>query len=789
MLSYEVKAYQSALLVAAVAWASSAHAITAEIPERNPSLMGEPATFEVVVTDADGPVQIRWDMGDETRTEFVVDFTQQTHTYTAPGHYPILCTVKDNVGFTSVAFVHTVHRPLTTLRPTRSSDLIYDEARDRVYVANQDNDSVTAIDTLELTNLGETSVLREPVALALSAHDELWVLHREAHSISVLDPENLELEREIPLPYASQPIGLVFSPKGDVAYVTLMATGELLMLDPASGEIVTRADVGPSPRGVSVSGDGKSVFVTRFISGDEHGEVLRLDGTSLAVAHRYELLPDTELEDTDQQGRGLPNYLFSVGLSPDGDFAWIPGKKDNMFRGLLRDGIALSADNTVRPMIALLDLAAGAERRDLRIDLDDRNLPTDVEFTPLGDYAFVSVSGSALVEVRDAYTGGFVTALKEAGIAPRGLALTAENRVFVNGSLSRSVVVYDVDAIVKSVDFTTQRIAEIPTVGSELLESEVLSGKQLFFNSSDVRMSAQGYLSCASCHLDGDQDGRVWDFGSVGEGLRNTVSLLGRRGTGHGNLNWTGNQDEIQDAENNIRNLFGGTGFMSEAAFTNGTVGTLLGDPKVGLSAELDAIAAYVDSLDHHAPSPYRNEDGTLTKAGLSGRRIFRRLGCDFCHSGADRTDSARQRLHDVGTATESSGTRLSEPLFGFDAPTLNGVWQTAPYLHDGSAPTLRDVLTTANPDELHGAISELSEKEIDQLVSYVEQLDGSLDPEEADDGEEETPSDASNSARGGDCAFAAGSTSRFGISAALVLSIGVVLARRRKRRGRGRAR
>lgn len=52
--------------------------------------------------------------------------------------------------------------------------------------------------------------------------------------------------------------------------------------------------------------------------------------------------------------------------------------------------------------------------------------------------------------------------------------------------------------------------------------------------------------------------------------------------------------------------------------------------------------------------------------------------------------------LHDVGTLRTSSGQRLGGPLLGIDTPTLLGVWATAPYFHDGSAPTLDDVFVVA---------------------------------------------------------------------------------------------
>jgi mono/diheme cytochrome c family protein len=171
--------------------------------------------------------------------------------------------------------------------------------------------------------------------------------------------------------------------------------------------------------------------------------------------------------------------------------------------------------------------------------------------------------------------------------------------------------------------------------------------------------------------------------------------------------------------------LFSGRGFLPDDVFAVGSRNQPLGDAKAGLSPELDALAAYVTSLDHVNPSPYRNPDGSLTADGVAGKTLFEKLGCDFCHGGADFTDSARGMLHDVGTITALSGMHAGGPLLGIDTPTLLGVWETPPYLHDGSAPTLRDVLTTRNADDLHGYVSALTAQQIDQLVAYLLQIDG----------------------------------------------------------------
>ena len=59
---------------------------------------------------------------------------------------------------------------------------------------------------------------------------------------------------------------------------------------------------------------------------------------------------------------------------------------------------------------------------------------------------------------------------------------------------------------------------------------------------------------------------------------------------------------------------------------------------------------------------------------------------------------------------------RLGGPLTGLDVPTLRDVWATAPYLHDGSAPTLAAAVTA------HAGVS-LSATDLRQPGRYVEQI------------------------------------------------------------------
>jgi mono/diheme cytochrome c family protein len=253
------------------------------------------------------------------------------------------------------------------------------------------------------------------------------------------------------------------------------------------------------------------------------------------------------------------------------------------------------------------------------------------------------------------------------------------------------------------------------SVLTERLAADVLRGKQFFYDARDTRLARDRYMSCASCHNDGAGDGRVWDLRGQGEGLRNTISLRGRAGA-QGRLHWSNNFDEVQDFEGQIRTLAGGTGLMTDAQFNTGTRSQPLGDAKAGASADLDSLAAYVNSLNSFDPSPARSDSGALTSVGALGRDLFASLNCASCHTGATFTRSAVDNPANVGTVKDSSGQRLYGTLSGIDVPTLRDVWATAPYLHDGSAATLEAAVRA------HSGVS-VTDAQLAQLVQYLREI------------------------------------------------------------------
>jgi hypothetical protein len=263
-------------------------------------------------------------------------------------------------------------------------------------------------------------------------------------------------------------------------------------------------------------------------------------------------------------------------------------------------------------------------------------------------------------------------------------------------------------------------LATLASVATEKLAANVLLGKKHFYDARDTRLARDRYMSCASCHNDGGHDGRVWDLTAQGEGLRNTIALRGRAGA-QGFLHWSNNFDEVQDFEGQIRAVAGGTGLMSDTLFYAGTRSTPLGDRKAGLSADLDALAAYVTSLNAFDPAPARPSAGTLSTAAAAGKAIFIARNCAACHAGAAFTGSGANTLVNIGTLKPSSGSRLGGPLTGIDVPTLRDVWATAPYLHDGSAPTLNAAVRA------HAGVT-ISDADLANLVQYLREI-GSDEP------------------------------------------------------------
>jgi DNA-binding beta-propeller fold protein YncE len=729
----------------AVSGGNQAPIITSFTAAPSPTPPGSLITLSASATDLEAdPLEYRFTFGDASPATGWSSSNWATVIYPAEGHYEAKVQVRDLKpdGTTSASVktrTVTIANEPSGPAPTKSSPITLDENRRRVFVVNPDNNTLSMIDADSLTLQWEVFVGEDPRSVALDNFGNAWVTCNDAHRIEIRSGSTGALINEIDTGYGTSPVGVAPSPDGLTMYVTLEGSGELVRYATASQSEEARIVLGPWAHAIAVTGDGSRVLVSRFISTESYGVIwdVNSNGDSLNLTRLLPLYRDRgdPGKDGGSAGEGVPNYISSITITPDNTFAWYTAKKDDTERGEFFDqgtgfNEPLTPDHTVRAMVGRISLSSNDEpsvtneSTNIRLDVDNAEGPTAVTFSPLGDYAWVSMRGNDLAAVYDRLllnAGGTKSTIARipSGKAPTGVIVDPlTERLWIKNFMSRDVTVHELSGFLTSGD-RTQSVMTVPTVLSESLDPQILLGKQIFYNAggqvdpnNHERMSREGYLSCATCHIDGSHDGRTFDFTQRGEGLRNTIDLRGRAATGQGNVHWTANFDEIQDFENDIRLAFGGAGFMSDADFA--ATEDPLGAPKAGLSLELDALAAYVSSLaaDSLPDSPHRNAEGSMTAEALNGSAIFSNEDCESCHNPATGyTDSelgSAPTLHHVGTTRTSSGSRTGQALLGLDTPTLLGVWNTAPYFHDGSAETLADVFAVTGGEVIQAETASL---------------------------------------------------------------------------------
>ena len=700
-----------------------------------PKVNGSTISYNADVSGGNS-VRYRWNFGDGTATTAYSGTSSISHSYSAAGTYVITLYVQDGTDTpVEYQFVQAIHAPITATKPTNSSSIVYETitGNNRLWSVNPDNNTVTVFDAEMNAKLAEISVSGRPAALAIAPNGRVWVSNKNASKITIINPNNFTIAQTVNLKAGSQPHGIAFTPNGNDAYVALEGSGQLLRMNPSTGVVKSTLNIGTRPRHVGINSNSTKVFVSLFITpkvpgedtsnpqttvnGVNYGGEVVVVNTNNNSINKKIILKHNNVQDAEHSARGIPNYLGPVVIAPDGNSAWVSSKQDNIKRGILRDNRQLTHDSTVRSISSKINLISENENLVNRVDHDNGGIATTSIFSTTGNYLFVALEGSREIAVVDAYSNEEFYRFS-VGRAPQGLALSNDGtKLFTHNFMDRSVTVHDISKIINERATAAPQVAIYDLVANEKLALNVFNGKQLFYDARDQRLAREQYISCASCHNEGDSDGRVWDMTGFGEGLRNTIALEGHGGMAHGPLHWSANFDEIQDFEGQIRDLSGGTGLMSDNNFFAGSHSQPLGDSKAGISQELDDLAAYVSSLDTMPLSPYKNQDGSLTSNAVQGQQLFTEKGCNSCHSGEHFTDSSDNNLHNVGTLRSSSGTRLNQSLSGIDTPTLKGLWLTAPYLHNGAADNISAAI------DAHTNVS-VTSNERNLIAEYLNQLD-----------------------------------------------------------------
>ncbi len=577
-----------------------------------------------------------------------------------------------------------------------------------------------------------------PLALAADPEEGLlYVCAETGHEMSVLDVESEEKTGTFALP--GPPTGVALS--GDTLYVTIgRPEGQVAVLDRASGDVTASLPVGHTPMAPLLSPGGDRLYVcNRFDnevavialpSGETVAEipvlrepvaaVLSADGARLFVANHLPDGPadqprvyasvsviDTEANEV-TSNIPLPNGstgLRGMCISPDGKHVYVSHilarfqlPTTQLERGWMNTNAlsVIDAEQAERVNTALLD----------NVDRGAAN-PWGVVCTADGKYVCVSHAGTHEVSVIDraalherlakaaageevtqvtssaddvpndlAFLVGIRRRLKLDGVGPRGLAIVG-TKAYAAEYFTDSVGVVNLDPEVRH---KPRSLAVWPEK-----EMTTVRRGEMYFN--DARVCFQGWQSCATCHPDVRADALNWDLLNDGIGNpRNTKSLLLSHVTPPAMI--TGVRERAEDA------VRAGMQYIQFA-----------------VRPEEDAVALdeFLKSVEP-VRSPYL-VDGELSEAARRGKGVFEKAGCAQCHSGPHHTD---MKMHDVGTGASYDNDRL------FDTPALVEAWRTDPYLVRGQAATMMEVLTEYNEDDRHGKTSDLSERELADLVEYL---------------------------------------------------------------------
>lgn len=480
-----------------------------------PAAVGATVDFAASASDPDNDtLQYRYDFGDgSAKTAWSASSAAQ-YAYTASGHYRASAQVRDPSGVIASRTTTVTVASAPTNTPTQSSTISCASAARRVYAVNPDSNTVSVFNADSAQRLAEYATCADPRSVAMSAPGHLWIACHDDDRIQVLNAASGALLADIDSGYGSAPTAVAMNPAGTAAFVSLGGRRELRRYDTGTRAQTGALPLPAAPRALAVSGDGARVLVSRFLSPRHHGEVFDVNAATMALSatHRVPKFGDEANRDTTASGKGILNQLAGLAISPRSGRVFIAGNKPNSERGLLIHASQdLDTDNTVRNMLVELDPTVADPNARVRnaIDLDNSDSASAVAFSPLGDYLFVTLQGMNELVVFDALAidnasglGAQVTRLPT-GAAPQGVCVDAvSERTFVQNLMGRSVSVIETGSLLRAGDIAPTS-SEVDAIDNELLSPAELLGKSVFYDASDPRMSAEGYLSCATCHVDG----------------------------------------------------------------------------------------------------------------------------------------------------------------------------------------------------------------------------------------------------------------------------------------------
>lgn len=603
-----------------------------------------------------------------------------------------------------------------------------------LYAVDADNEFVAVVDAETRAKVAEVKVGKWPEQILVAPDDTVYVANRGDRSVSVFTRGAWQWVDRIPV--GVEPVGLALSGDAKTLYVVNAASltdadrGSLIAIDHATRQPRWEMELPSDPRGIAVV-EGERAVISRYRPGDlievdlARQQVVR-SGTSLRSAVNGDF--ETGFSTVTPRAMGQvvvdphdlrvyapvvwsSDAVLNATTTSTGSGGAYGGGGGGCGRtgAVTTPGIATFGVDELSPLVESIQGCPNG--------FDVLSHPSTVMRDPMGEPVqgptalVLDASGSWLYVANresdnvavvptsggfDPSSGSNVREVIKVGSAPTGLALSRDGlRLYVHNSFS-----HDIHVIVSSGSQSRLEVEGAPIeIADDVLPPDVVEGRRLFFSATDVAMnSPQVGISCGSCHLEGREDGHVWNFN---EGPRQTPSLAGRMVPQTAPFHWGGEHADF-------------------GAFVDVTVGERMGGR--GLTGDQQRkLLAFIDTL----PAPDNpHKYASPTEAQVRGAQAFQKAGCNECHAGAALTNNT---FADVGTFV--TGRQVNDDRVflskGLNTPSLLGVARTGPYLHDGSAATLRDrvMFDRQRGSDAHGKVSLLTDPEVDDLVAFLKAL------------------------------------------------------------------
>ena len=567
----------------------------------------------------------------------------------------------------------------------------------RLFVVNTPGASVSVFDLADPAKpelIAEIPVGIEPVSVNPRSSDEGWVVNEVSDSVSVVSVSQGIVMAT--LPAKDEPMDVVFS--GNRAFVSVGRSNELAVFDTDTRVQLLRIPLkGLNPRALAVSPDGSKVYVAFALSGNRTTIIpkekappqaaptniqdpaprvaLIVDAEDPAWAEEIQYtMPDNDVAEIDVASLTVIRYFprlgtvnLGLGVNPRNGDLWVANTDARnvvFYEPVLRGYTHFNR-------VTHVEIASGAATPfDLNPDVDYSIMPnlearakalaqpTAVLFDPSGDFFYIASFGTDRVAKID--TEGNVIERIEVGDVtgaaadprhmrgPRGLALSPQGAyLYVMNRISNTISVIDTAAGTVIDEFSSGSYDPTPAV--------VREGRGFLY---DARLSGNGTLACASCHIDAEMDHLAWDLGDPGGALQTltvtpdgitthshpahpmkgpmtTQTLRGLKGLDP--LHWRGDRDSFLAFNPAFNVLMGAEPLPDE---------------------DMQAYRDFIETIIF-APNPHRNLDNGLPEtlgsgSPRAGESYFRNtsfsipaigqsLRCTDCHSHPTGVDARVQ--------------------------------------------------------------------------------------------------------------------------------------------------